>query len=86
MKLEQDYQLIKEAYKANELEGKPRTFKDLKSAILCSVIEHSSFWVDEHQELHTFIQGNLLRINIVTNETQYKFRQYENEKHNDTSN
>ena len=83
MKLSKEYNLIRDTYKRNEIEGKPRTFHDLKSAILCSVIEHSSFWIDEHQERHTFIQGNLLRINIVTNETQYKLRQYENEKYND---
>lgn len=71
------YDSIKEYYKANEIEGKPRTFYDLKSAMLCSIVEYCSYWIDEHKEVHTFIKGELLKINIITNEGEYKYREYE---------
>jgi hypothetical protein len=77
MILNDEYNSIRDYYKPNEIEGKPRTFYDLKSAILCSVIEYCAYWIDEHKEMHTFIQGDLLKINIITNEGEYKYKQYE---------
>ena len=80
MKLSDEYNSIRDYYKANEIEGKPRTFHDLKSAILCSVIEYCAYWIDEKKEVHTFIQGDLLKINIITNEGEYKYRKYDEDE------
>jgi hypothetical protein len=67
----------KDYYKAKELEGYPRHFKDLKSAILCSIEEHSAFYVDENKQIHTFFEGRQLIIKILSNEEPtYKLKEY----------
>jgi len=66
---------IRDTYKVNEIEGKDRTYYDLKSAIICSVIEHQAYWIDENGDYRNFINGKELKINIhEQGKEPYKFK------------
>ena len=56
------------------LEVGEREFNDLKAAILCSIAEHSSFYIKDGERI-TFINGTRLNIRVhKTPEDSYLLR------------